>query len=148
MGIIYKAFDLIGRIFITVMFLQVVIGKVENYSATSGYMASKGVPSVLLPVVIALEIVGSVAIILGWKTRIFAFALAGICILAALLFHWNFADQTQSIMFMKNIAIAGGFLVIFSHGAGAISLDKTQQDRFHRKKLRELSHLDITEAVK
>ena len=124
MGIIYNVFDFIGRIFMSVMFLQSGIGKVGSYAATSGYMASKGVSSFLLPLVILTEIAGSVAIILGWKTRFFAFALAGFCILTALLFHLNFADQTQSIMFMKNISIAGGFLVIFAHGAGDISLDK------------------------
>jgi len=126
MGVIYNAFDVVGRILIAVMFLQSGIGKLGNYAGTSHYMASKGVSSVLLPLVIFVEVAGSLAIILGWKTRIFALALAGFCILAALLFHWNFADQTQSINFMKNISIAGGFLVIFARGAGAVSLDGRQ----------------------
>ncbi len=86
-------------------------------------MAAKGVPPLLLPFVIMLEVVGSVAIILGWRTRLFAFLLAGFCVIAALLFHLNFADQTQTIMFMKNISIAGGFLVVFARGAGDFSVD-------------------------
>ena len=82
-----------------------------------------GVPSLFLPIVIALEIVGGLAIILGWKARIFSFLLAGFCVLSAIVFHSNFADQNEMINFMKNIAIAGGFLTITINGAGALSLD-------------------------
>jgi putative oxidoreductase len=78
----------------------------------------------LLPLVIFLEIAGAIAIIVGWKTRLFAFALAGFCILSALLFHMDFSNQVQTIMFMKNLAIAGGFLALFAHGAGDLSLGK------------------------
>jgi putative oxidoreductase len=124
MGIIYSVFELVGRILIALMFLQSGIGKIGSYAATSNYMAAKGVPSVLLPLVIIFEVAGSIAIILGWKTRLFAFFLAGFCILAPLLFHLNFADRTQSMMFMKDISIAGGFLIIFARGAGDLSLDK------------------------
>jgi putative oxidoreductase len=124
MGIIYSVFELLGRILIAFMFLQSGIGKIGSYAATGHYMAAKGVPSFLLPLVIILEVAGSIAIILGWKTRVFAFFLAGFCILAPLLFHLNFADQTQSIMFMKDISIAGGFLIIFARGAGDLSLDR------------------------
>lgn len=121
---IYSLFELLGRIFLVLMFLQSGLGKIGNYAATGHYMAAKGVPPMLLPLVIILEVAGSIAIILGWKARPFAFALAGFCILAALLFHRNFADQTQSIMFMKDISIAGGFLIIFARGAGDLSLDR------------------------
>ena len=124
MGAIYSVFELLGRILIALMFLQSGIGKIGSYAATSHYMAAKGVPSILLPLVIILEVAGSLAIILGYKTRLFAFALAGFCILAPLLFHLNFADQTQKIMFMKDISIAGGFLIIFARGAGDLSLDR------------------------
>ncbi|OPY75421.1 MAG: Inner membrane protein YqjF [Syntrophorhabdus sp. PtaU1.Bin153] len=124
MGIIYNIFDAVGRILMAGLFLQSGIGKIGSYVATGHYMAAKGVPSMLLPLVIILEVVGSIAIILGWKTRLFAFGLAAFCIIAALLFHRNFSDLMQSIMFMKNIAIAGGFLIIFAHGAGDLSLDR------------------------
>ena len=121
---IYKLFELLGRILIAFMFLQSGIGKIGNYAVTGHYMAAKGVPSMLLPLVIILEVAGSIAIILGWRTRLVAFFLAGFCILAPLLFHLNFADRTQSIMFMKDISIAGGFLIIFARGAGDLSLDR------------------------
>jgi putative oxidoreductase len=78
----------------------------------------------LLPAVIATELLGSLAIILGWKARVAAFLLAGFSVLTALIFHNNLADQTQMIMFFKNLAIAGGFLVLVANGAGPLSLDR------------------------
>jgi putative oxidoreductase len=77
----------------------------------------------LLPAVIGLEIIGSIMLVVGWKIRYAAFALAGFTILSALMFHLNFADQIESIMFMKNLAIAGGLLLLVNHGAGELSLD-------------------------
>ncbi len=121
---VYALFDVAGRILISIMFLESGIGKIQAYSSTARYMESHGVPAMLLPLVIALEIIGSIAVIIGYKTRLFAFLLAGFCILAPLLFHSNFADQAQRLMFMKDIAIAGGFLVICARGAGDISLDE------------------------
>jgi putative oxidoreductase len=87
-------------------------------------MASVGVPSVLLPVVIATEVVGATAIIVGWQTRITAFLLAGYSLLTALVFHTNFADQIEMIMFLKNVSIAGGLLLLVANGAGPLSLDR------------------------
>jgi len=124
MGVIYNLFDVVGRILIAAVFLQAGLGKVESYVATSQYMAAQGVSPMLLPLVIILEVAGSVAIILGWRTRLFSLALAGFCVLAALLFHSNFADPTQSIMFMKDLSIAGGFLIVFARGAGGFSVDR------------------------
>jgi putative oxidoreductase len=121
---IYKISGLLGRILISFIFLQSGINKIGGYKATLGYMESKGVPGMLLPLVIFLEIAGAIAIIVGWQTRLFAFALAGFCILSALLFHMDFSNQVQTIMFMKNLAIAGGFLALFAHGAGDLSLGK------------------------
>jgi putative oxidoreductase len=86
-------------------------------------MSSAGVPGQLLALVIALEVIGALAIITGWHTRIAALALAGFTLAAALLFHADFQDQIAMIMFMKNIAIIGAFLLLFIHGAGAWSLD-------------------------
>ena len=124
MSRIYGFSGLLRRILISFMFLQSGINKIGGYKATLGYMESKGVPGMLLPFVIFLEIAGAIAIIVGWQARLFAFALAGFCILAALLFHMDFSNQMQTIMFMKNLAIAGGFLMIFAHGAGDVSLGK------------------------
>jgi putative oxidoreductase len=87
-------------------------------------MASVGVPGALLPLVIATELLGAIAIIIGWHTRIVAFALAGFTLLSAILFHNDFANQIQMIMFLKNVSIAGGFLLLVAHGAGAYSLDR------------------------
>ena len=78
-------------------------------------------------VVIFLEVLGGLAIIVGWQTRWVALALAGFCVLSALIFHNNFADQNEMANFMKNIAIAGGFLFLFANGAGAWSLDNRSQ---------------------
>ena len=86
-------------------------------------MAAMGVPGALLPLVIALEVGGSIAIILGWHTRLVAFLLAGFSLLAALVFHRALGDQMQSILFMKNVAIAGGFLLLIARGPGEWSLD-------------------------
>ena len=77
-----------------------------------------------MPLVIATEVLGGVAIIIGWKTRIVAFLLAGFTLLSGVIFHSYFADQIQTIMFLKNIAIAGGFLLLVASGAGAWSLDR------------------------
>jgi putative oxidoreductase len=86
-------------------------------------MNAMGVPGMLLPLVILLEIGGGLAILLGWKTSWAAIALAAFSIVAAAIFHHNFSDQTATIMFMKNIAIAGGFIMLAVHGAGAYSID-------------------------
>ena len=118
-----KVSQLVARVFLGHIFLLACISKIGAYEGTQGYMDAMGVPGMLLPLVILLEIGGGLAIIAGWQTRWTALALAGFSVVAAALFHNNFADQTQMILFMKNIAIAGGFLLLASHGAGAYSLD-------------------------
>lgn len=118
-----KLADLAGRIMISAIFLVTGLGKVAGYAATQGYMTAMGVPGMLLPLVIAVEVGGSIAIILGWHTRLIAFLLAGFSVLAALIFHHALGDQAQFLMFMKNIAIAGGFLLLVARGPGEWSLD-------------------------
>jgi putative oxidoreductase len=118
-----NAAELTGRVFLAALFLLSGIGKLSAYSGTATYMAAVGVPGALLPLVIGLEIGGALAIIVGWQTRIAAVLLAGFTLLSALIFHTHFADQTQMIMFWKNVAIAGGFLLLVAHGAGPLSLD-------------------------
>ncbi len=115
--------ELAGRILLVTLFLLSGLGKIGAYTATAGYMASVGVPGALLPLVIATEVLGSIAIILGWQTRIVSLLLAGFTLLSAVLFHNNFADQVQMIMFLKNVSIAGAFLMLAANGAGALSLD-------------------------
>ncbi len=115
--------ELAGRFLLAAMFLMSGLGKIGAYSATAGYMSSVGVPGILLPFVIATEVIGAVAIIAGWQTRIAAFLLAGFTLLAAAFFHNNFGDQNQMIHFFKNVSIAGGFLLLVANGAGPLSVD-------------------------
>jgi putative oxidoreductase len=116
--------DLAGRILLATLFLLSGLSKIGAYGATAAYMASAGVPGALLPVVIATEVLGSLAIIVGWKTRVAALLLAGFCFLTATIFHHNLADEQQLIHFFKDFAIAGGFLVLLVKGAGPLSLDR------------------------
>ena len=113
----------IGRLLISLMFLMSGLNKIGNYSNTSGWIESMGVSSSFLPLVITLEILAAVAIIIGWKTKIAAFLLAGFCIISGIIFHSDFSNQLEIIMFMKNIAIAGGFLFLVVNGPGNFSID-------------------------
>ena len=115
--------QLVGRILIALIFIVAGWEKVAGYAGTQAYMESQGVPGAALPLVILLELGGGIAIIAGFMARIVAPLLAGFCILSALLFHLDFSDQTQMIMFMKNLAMAGGFLFLFASGAGPYSID-------------------------
>ncbi len=115
--------QLTARIFLGQIFLVAGIGKVAAYAGTQSYMAAMGVPGNLLPLVILLEIGGGLAVMVGWKTQWVSIALALFTITTAAIFHNNLADQIQQIMFMKNIAITGGFLLLAVHGAGAYSID-------------------------
>jgi putative oxidoreductase len=116
--------ELAGRILLAVLFLLSGIGKLGAYTATAAYMTSMGVPGALLPVVIATELLGALTIIVGWKTHIVALLMAGFSLLTAITFHKNFADQTQMTEFLKNVAIAGGFLLLVARGAGPLSIDR------------------------
>lgn len=95
-----------------------------GFAGTAGYMTKMGVPGDLLPAVIALEIVGGLMVIVGYKVKLAAYALAAFTIVAGAIFHSDFSNQMQSIMFMKNLAITGGFLLLAANGSGALSLDK------------------------
>jgi putative oxidoreductase len=108
----------------SIIFLMAGISKITGYAGTEAYMASAGVPGLLLPLVIALEILGAVALIIGYRTRLAAFLLAGFTLVSALLFHNMFADPSQSIMFMKNLAMAGGLLLLVANGPGVVSVDE------------------------
>ena len=122
-----KLADLAGRILIAAIFLVAGLNKIGGYEGTQGYMAAMGVPGMLLPLVIALEVIGAIAIIVGWRTRLFAFLLAGFSVVSAAIFHSALGDQTQFLLFMKNLAMAGGFLFLVARGAGAWSLDARRE---------------------
>ena len=113
----------LGRFMLAIIFVMAGLTKITQYAGTQGYMEAMGVPGALLPLVIITEAVGGLAIILGWHTRLVAFALAGFSLLSAMLFHADFANQAEMTSFMKNVAIAGGFLMLFVHGPGAFALD-------------------------
>jgi putative oxidoreductase len=117
-----KSSDLVGRILIAALFLVAGLGKIGGYAGTQAYMQSMGVPGALLPLVIALEVLGAIAIIVGYRTRLVAAALAVFSLASGFIFHGG-ADQMQQILLMKNIAIAGGFLFLVARGAGEWSLD-------------------------
>lgn len=116
--------ELAGRIGLAAVFLLSGISKISGYAGTAGYMEANGVPGMLLPLVIVLEIGGAVGLILGWKTRWLALALAVFSVFAALLFHFDFGNGTQKILFMKNMAIAGGLLILCHAGPGRFSIDR------------------------
>ena len=117
----------LGRILLALMFVLAGVNKISGYSGVQGYMDSMGVPGALLPVVIALEILGGLLLILGWHARLTAFLLAGFTIVATLIFHSNLGDQTQMLFFMKNLSVTGGLLLVVSLGAGPYSIDNRQR---------------------
>ena len=116
--------ELIGRIFISLIFLVAGIGKILNYEGTIGYMESFGVPGSLLIPAIIIEILFPLLVIVGYKTKFSAIILALFAILLAVIFHTDFSNQMQLMSFLKNFAIAGGFLIIFVRGAGKYSIDQ------------------------
>lgn len=122
-GALNSAAALAGRLLLAAIFIQAGYGKIMGYAGSAEYMQKFGVPGALLPLVIFTEIAGGILIAVGWQARLAAIALAGFTLVAALIFHSNFGDRNQSIHFMKNLAIAGGFLMLFAGGPGAWSID-------------------------
>jgi len=121
-----KAFGiLIGRILLVLIFLQSGIGKIGNFEGTAKYMASFGMPyaNFFLVGAILFELVGSIAVILGYFTRFGALLILIFFVPTTLIFHTNFADQVQMIMFMKNVSMFGGCLILLSQGPGRLSID-------------------------
>jgi putative oxidoreductase len=115
---------LIARILMPILFIVAGWGKITAYSGTQQYMEAMGVPGFLLPLTILLEFGGGLAILFGFLTRTTALITALFTLMTAFLFHSNFADGVNSLMFMKNFTIAGGYLLLATFGPGAISLDR------------------------
>jgi putative oxidoreductase len=113
----------VGRVLLALIFVLAGLSKITDQAGTISYMASVGLPSYLLPLVILTEVGGGLLFLLGYQTRIVAILLAGFTLLTAIFFHHNFADQMQMTNFLKNLAIVGGFLYAFGFGAGQFSLD-------------------------
>ncbi len=116
--------QLVGRVLLALIFIMSGIAKLQDPAGTMGYMQSVGLPGILLWPTIALEVLGGIAVAVGFKTRYAAFALAIFSIVAAVKFHTNFADEMQIYMFMKNLAMAGGLLLLATSARTAFSVDK------------------------
>ena len=115
--------DVLGRIFLSTLFLIEGTNKIFNYEGTIQYMENFGVPGYLAIPAIILEILFPLLLIIGYQTKIVALVMMIFTIVVAIIFHTNFDDQMQFINFFKDIAIAGGFIIIFVNGAGKFSVD-------------------------
>ena len=119
--------DLLSRIFISLLFLINGYFKIANYDGTLEWMEGYNVPGILLIPAIILEFAAPILIIVGYKTKIVAFLLAAFCMTTALIFHTDFSSQIQITSFLKNIALAGGFLLIVVNGSKKYSLDNIKK---------------------
>ena len=120
-------FDLIGRIFISSIFLLSGYNKIFNYGNTVAWMEGYRVPGFLLGPTIALEIIFPILIIIGYQAQVSAIILAIFSIVTAVVFHLDFANQMQTIAFLKNFALAGGFLFMAVHGPKEWSIDNRKK---------------------
>ena len=116
--------DLVGRIFISSIFLLSGINKIQNYEGSHSWMESLGVPGILLIPAIVLEVLAPILIMVGYRVKISAALLSLFCIATAIIFHTDFSNQMQFISFFKNIGLAGGFLFLVIYGTKDFSLDK------------------------
>ena len=116
--------DLGARSLMAAIFILAGLSKITGYEGNLAYMASAGVPGFLLPAVIALEILGGIALVIGLQTRLAALGLAVFSISSALLFHFDLADQMQFIQFFKNLAMAGGLLLLANTRPGPWTIDR------------------------
>jgi putative oxidoreductase len=114
--------SLVARVLLSAIFVLAGSSKVTGFAQTQAYMDSHGVPGALLPLVIALEILGGLAVLFGVFSRYAGLGLAAFSLAAAAFFHRDFADQAQMINFMKNVCMAGGFLLLFANGSGRYAL--------------------------
>jgi len=128
-----KAFPmLIGRILLVLIFLQSGIVKIQDFGGTAQYMASHGIApytNFFLVGAIFFELVGSITVILGYFARFGVLLILIFLIPTTLIFHGNFADQIQTIMFMKNVSMFGGCLILLASGAGRFSLDSLLRNK-------------------
>ena len=119
--------DFIGRLLISALFLLSAYNKVLSIDGTMGWMEGFGIPGLLLYPVIVFEIILPVFIIIGYQARLSAGLLAIFCIATAFIFHYDFGDQMQTIAFLKNLGLAGGFLFILANGTKDWSVDKKKK---------------------
>ena len=115
--------EVLGRIFLSAIFLINGVGKIFNYEETIQYMENFNVSGNLIVPAIIIEILFPILLIIGYQTRFSALVLSLFTLTLAVIFHTDFSNQIQLISFLKNIAITGGFLIIFVRGAGKYSVD-------------------------
>ncbi len=118
--------ELLGRIFLALVFLGSALSQITEFAATEDYMAAQGMPAPgwFLVGAISLELFGGLCLVLGYRVRAAAVALIVFLVPATLIFHFDVANQEQMVHTMKNLAILGGLLVVASHGSGSVSLDR------------------------
>jgi len=112
-----------ARILMSLIFIMAGWQKVTAYTGVQGFIKTLGLPGGLLPLVIFVELGGSIALLLGFYTRLAAFLLTGFTLLAAVLVHFHPGDEQNMIVFMDNLAMAGGLLLFVQYGGGAYSID-------------------------
>ena len=118
-----RIIEIIGRIFLSAVFLIAGVNKIFNYEGTTAYMESFGVPGFLYIPAIILEILFPLLIIIGYQTKISALIMAIFSVSLAIIFHTDFSNKMQVMSFLKNFAIAGGFIIIFVNGPSRWSID-------------------------
>ena len=124
-----RIIEIIGRIFLSTVFLIAGVNKIFNYEGTTTYMESFGVPDFLYIPAIILEILFPLLIIIGYQTKISALIMAIFSASLAIIFHTDFSNQMQVMSFLKNFAIAGGFIIIFVNGPSRWSIDYLLKSR-------------------
>ena len=115
--------EILGRLLLSAIFLINGIGKIFNYEGTIQYMENFDVPGYLIIPAITVEILFPILLIVGYYTKFSALVLSLFTLALAIIFHTDFSNQMQLMSFLKNIAIAGGFLIIFVYGPGKYSID-------------------------
>ena len=121
--------EIFGRIFLSAVFLIAGVNKIFNYEGTTAYMESFGVPGLLYIPAIILEILFPLLIVIGYQTKISALIMAIFSVSLAIIFHTDFSNQMQVMSFLKNFAIAGGFVIIFVNGPSRWSIDYILKSR-------------------
>ena len=115
--------ELVGRIFLSALFLIEGFGKISMQEDVIMYMEEYGVPGILFMPATTLEILFPLFLILGYKTKWAASVMALFTFAVAIIFHTDFSESMQMMLFLKDLAIAGGFMIIIAYGPGKISLD-------------------------
>jgi putative oxidoreductase len=119
--------NVLARAMMSLAFLVAGWQKIAAYAGVQGFIRSLGVPGALLPLVITVEFGGAIALLLGYRTRLASCLLAGFTVTAAILVHFHPGDEQNMIVFMDNLAMAGGLLLFVQYGGGALSLDAARK---------------------